>query len=79
MNSALIIGLVLMVFIFILLGIPVYISLGLSGFFSLLLLSITKNTPLALGVMCSSVYTGVPEALHDPHILPRNPDHVRSE
>jgi len=59
MNSALIIGLVLMVFIFILLGIPVYISLGLSGFFSLLLLSITKNTPLALGVMCSSVYTGV--------------------
>ena len=59
MNSALIIGLVLMVFVFILLGIPVYISLGLSGFFSLLLLSITKNTPLALGVMCSSVYTGV--------------------
>lgn len=59
MDSILIIGLVVLVFAFILIGIPVYISLGLSGLISLIALSIFKGSPLALQVMCQSVWTGV--------------------
>lgn len=58
-DSVLILGLVVLVFIFILVGMPVYISLGLSGLISLLALSALKGSPLALQVMCQSVYTGV--------------------
>lgn len=59
MQSILIVSLVALVFVFILLGIPVYISLGLTGLISLIALSVTKGSPLALLVMCQSVYTGV--------------------
>lgn len=59
MDSILIVGLVVLVFAFILIGIPVYISLGLSGLISLIALSIFKGSPLALQVMCQSVWTGV--------------------
>lgn len=59
MESIVIIGLVVLVFVFIMVGIPVYISLGLTGLISLAALSITKGSPLALAVMCQSVYTGV--------------------
>lgn len=59
MQNSIIILLILLVFVFILIGIPVYISLGLSGLISLIALSVIKKTPLALLVMCQSVYTGV--------------------
>lgn len=59
MQSFLIISLIFIVFIFILFGIPVYASLGLTGLISLIMLSVTKGSPLALQVMSSSVYTGV--------------------
>lgn len=59
MQSFLIVSLIFIVFAFILFGIPVYASLGLTGLISLVMLSVTKGSPLALQVMCSSVYTGV--------------------
>ncbi len=59
MQEIVIIGLVALVFIFILLGIPVYISLGLSGLISIIAVSVVKHSPLAFLVMCESVYTGV--------------------
>lgn len=59
MQSFLIVSLIFIVFAFILFGIPVYASLGLTGLISLVMLSVTKGSPLALRVMCSSVYTGV--------------------
>lgn len=59
MQSFLIVSLIFIVFAFILFGIPVYASLGLTGLISLIMLSVTKGSPLALQVMCSSVYTGV--------------------
>lgn len=59
MEGIAIASLVILVFVFILIGIPVYISLGLSGLISLFVLSAVKDTPVALLVMCQSVYTGV--------------------
>ncbi len=59
MDSIVICGLVVLVFVFILIGIPVYMSLGLTGVVSLIALSVVKGTPLALNTLCSSIYTGV--------------------
>lgn len=59
MQSFMIVSLIFLVFLFILFGMPVYISLGLTGLISLIALSVTKGAPLAFQVMSSSVYTGV--------------------
>lgn len=54
----LILLLVLMAFIFIIFGVPVYASLGLAGTISLIVLSLTKGAVLSWIVIPSSVYNG---------------------
>lgn len=59
MNSVVILGLIVLVFVFILIGIPVYISLGLAGVCSLAALSLVTGTPQAWLVIPQSVYNGI--------------------
>ena len=57
-TGTLILLLVAGAFIFIILGVPVYASLGLIGTVSLVVLTVTKGTPLSWIVVPSSVYNG---------------------
>lgn len=59
MDGIVICSLVFLVFFFILVGVPVYISLGLSGLISLIALNVVKGAPVAMSVMSSSIFTGV--------------------
>ncbi len=59
MTSSLIVLLIVLVFALIICGIPVYLSLALTGFASLLTLSATTGTPLATLVIPQSVFNGV--------------------
>ncbi len=57
-TGAIILSLVAGAFIIIIFGVPVYASLGLIGTISLIVLTITKGTPLSWIVVPSSVYNG---------------------
>lgn len=56
--SALILLLVGLCFVIIILGVPVYASLGFIGMVSLIVLTITKGTALSWIVLPSSIYNG---------------------
>lgn len=58
-SSVFIILLIVLLFALILVGVPVYISLGLTGLVSLVVLHLISGSPLAFLVMPQSVYTGV--------------------
>ena len=59
MNSYLIVALIALVFFLIIAGVPVYLSLGLTGILSLVVLSQVTQTPLALLVAPQSIYNGM--------------------
>jgi tripartite ATP-independent transporter DctM subunit len=60
MSTAGIIGiLIILTFIFILVGVPVYISLLMTGIFSLLALSVTTGTPMATLAVSQSIFNGM--------------------
>ena len=51
--------LVILTFVFILVGIPIYISLLMTGVFSLLALSIGTGTPMATIAVSQSIFNGM--------------------
>ena len=57
-SGLLILILVILAFVFIIFGVPVYASLGLTGTISLIVLSVTKGTMLSWIVVPSSIYNG---------------------
>ena len=57
-TGALILMLVASAFVVIILGVPVYASLGFVGAISLVVLTVTKGTPLSWIVVPSSIYNG---------------------
>lgn len=60
MNTGLIIGiLIILTFVFILSGIPVYVSLLMTGVFSLIALSISTGTPIATAAVSQAVFNGM--------------------
>ena len=60
MNTGAIIGLlVILTFAFILIGIPIYVSLLCTGFLSLAALAASTNTPLATLVIPQSIFNGI--------------------
>jgi len=59
MGSYLLLLLIAMVFIVIICGIPVYLSLALTGLASLAVLSVSSGTPLALLVVPQSFFNGI--------------------
>ncbi|MCD8121749.1 MAG: TRAP transporter large permease [Clostridiales bacterium] len=58
-NSFSIIFLIILIFVLILSGIPVYLSMALTGIVSLLVLSATSGTPFAILVLPQSIFNGM--------------------
>ena len=60
MSVGLIIALlVILTFVFILAGIPVYVSLLFTGTLSLVALGVTTNTPIATLAVSNSIFNGI--------------------
>ena len=59
MSSTIILLLIALVFVLIICGIPVYLSLAMTGFASLLALSVSTGTPLATLVVPQSIFNGI--------------------
>lgn len=59
MTSATLILLILLVFVVIIAGVPVYLSLALAGFASLIVLGVTTGTPIAFLVAPQSIFNGM--------------------
>ena len=54
-----IVMLVILTFVFILAGIPIYVSLLFSGSLSLVALGVTSDTPIATLAVANSIFTGI--------------------
>ena len=59
MSSTIILLLIALVFVLIICGIPVYLSLAMTGFASLVALSVSTGTPLATLVVPQSIFNGI--------------------